>query len=147
MDSSKFNLWRSLFAFCHIDGKVTPEEVQWMTAKLSGLNFTDEQKNILQTDYRAPPRILDLLPLITKPSDRAFLVDQMRVIGHLDKDFSESEKNKMQLVHKEVMSRINLPELESMVSQVHLEMQHDQQSIFPAGSILNSFVRHSRDKS
>ncbi len=108
MDSSKFNLWRACFAFCHIDGHVSVEEKQWIDNKLNSLKFTDDQRATLQSDLQSPPQILALLPSITKPSDRAFLVDQMRVLGFLDKDFSEVERKKMELVRQEVLAKINI---------------------------------------
>jgi N-dimethylarginine dimethylaminohydrolase len=140
MDSSKFNLWRALFAFCHIDGHVSPEEKKWMDSKLDSLQFTQEQKDQLHHDYNHPPVILELLPLITKPSDRSFLVDQMRVLGHLDREFSEKERSKMEIVRQEVLSKLNLNVIEMQVAGVALE--RDAAVSFPAGSVLGTFMGH-----
>ena len=116
MDSSKFNLWRACFAFCQVDSELAKKEKLWLENKSESLNFTAEQKSILLNDLNFPPEINSLLPLITKPSDRAFLIDQMRVLAHIDGRMSQAEQLKIEETKKVVLSKIN--QRESKLRQV-----------------------------
>lgn len=117
MDSSKFNLWRACFLFCRIDGVISPEEKKWIDEKTSILPFTEEQKSTLKKDSTSAPQIDDLIKGITKPSDRAFLVDQMRVLSKIDGQLTSSEQKKLEEFRAQVLSKINLKELETVVSK------------------------------
>src|SRR5690606_16630006 len=98
MDASKFNLWRACFSFCQVDSVLAAEEKKWMDEKSSTLKFTDEQRATLLRDLNNPPSLDEILPLITKPSDRAFLVHQMRVLAHIDGDFSRREAENLEKI-------------------------------------------------
>lgn len=116
MDSSKFNLWRACFAFCHIDKVIADQEKEWLLNKAETLKFTPEEKEILLNDLKSPPDMDKILPLITRPSDRGFLVDQIRVLAKIDGTLSPEEKQKIEEIKSAVLSRINLNELERTVA-------------------------------
>ena len=127
MDSSKFNLWRACFAFCQVDSELAKKEKLWLENKSESLNFTAEQKSILLNDLNFPPEISSLLPLITKPSDRAFLIDQMRVLAHIDGRMSQAEQLKIEETKKVVLSKINLTELEQKIAALEMVSYHEDE--------------------
>ena len=127
MDSSKFNLWRACFAFCQVDSDLAKKEKSWIENKSESLKFTPEQKSILLSDLKSPPDINALLPLITKPSDRAFLVDQMRVLSHLDGTLSQVELTKIQEIKEIVLSKINQTALEQTIAADERASYHEDE--------------------
>lgn len=127
MDSSKFNVWRACFAFCQIDKELAQEERKWIEEKSNTLNFTNEQRTILLGDLNSPPEIHSILPLITKPSDRAFLVDQMRFLSRIDGTFSPEEKKKIEEIRSIVLSKVNLAAAEAQVAADELASYHEDE--------------------
>jgi uncharacterized membrane protein YebE (DUF533 family) len=115
LDSSKFNLWRACFSFCQIDSVLSEPEKNWLNTKTQTLKFTNEQKTILAQDLKSPPDILKLISQITKPSDRSFLVDQMRVLAHIDGQVSDVEKAKIDEIKNIIMANIHVADLKNQI--------------------------------
>jgi len=126
MNSSKFNIMRALIAFCHIDGKVVSEEKKWITERYHQFPFTDDQKEQLLQDLISPTDLNKIIPLITKPSDRSFLLDQMRLIAHID-DFSEEEKKVIESYRSIILKEINLDELEDLIASDEHGSYHEDE--------------------
>lgn len=122
MDKSKFNLWRACFSFCFVDGFLSPKEEEWIQSKLETLAFSDEQKKTLISDMKARPDIDQLLPLIERPADKGFLVNQMRLLSQLDNQISPQEKLKIDSALKAIMSRIDTKALEQQVIKEEQEI-------------------------
>lgn len=120
MDDSKFNLWRATFSFCFIDGFLSPEETGYIEDKLTHLKFTADQKKILMGDLKAPPAIDKLLPLITSPADRGFLVNNVRILSKLD-GLSPQEKEKIKSIHDKVMAKIDLTKVTETVAKDEMD--------------------------
>lgn len=127
MDSSKFNLWRACFAFCQVDKELARKEKEWIQSKISSLKFTDEQKRTLQDDLTSPPDITPVLEQITKPSDRAFLIDQMRVLAHIDGTVSQQERLKIEEIKAKVLAKVNLSELEAKIAADEKASYHEDE--------------------
>lgn len=127
MDDSKFNLWRACFSFCFVDGFLDPEEQKWIDSKLTTLSFTEAQKKILLRDLKSPPDIDKLLPLITKPADRGFLINHIRMLSNLDSKLSSSEKAKIDEMHKGVMSKIDLNALNDIIAADEKASYHEDE--------------------
>lgn len=121
MNQSKFYLWRACFSFCFVDGFLSPEEKAWVDEKLNMINFSDSQKQTLIKDLVSPPDIDQLLPLVTSPADRGFLVNHIRLLSKIDKTISEAEKKKIEMIEKAVLSKIDLKSLQGQVAQVETE--------------------------
>ena len=120
MDDSKFNLWRATFSFCFIDGFLSPEETSFIEEKLKAMQFTPEQKKTLMSDLKAPPAIDQLLPLITRPADRGFLVNNVRLLSKLD-GLSPKEKEKIKSIHDKVMAKIDLTKVSETVAKDEMD--------------------------
>ncbi len=141
MDSSKFHLWRACVSFCHVDKVLGEKERAWIESKSETLSFTPEQKAIILRDLVNPPRIMELLPLITKPSDRAFLVDQMRVLAYIDGTLDQEEKKKIEEIKGLLLSKINLTSLEKEIAQIENSF-YDEDEVYKVhnkASFLESF--------
>ncbi len=112
MDDSKFNLWRATFSFCFVDGFLSPEESAYIAEKLKIAPFTDDQRKTLMTDLKSPPDIEKLFPLITKPADRGFLINHIRLLAKID-NLTDVEKTKIKALETKVFSRVDLSKLEN----------------------------------
>jgi hypothetical protein len=127
MDSSKFHLWRGCISFCFIDSELSGPEKKWIEEKSQKLPFTAEQRITIAEDLNHPPDIRELLPLITKPSDRAFLVDQMRVLAAIDGKVTAEEKEMIREIKDYVLSKVYLPELEAIIAQDERASYHEEE--------------------
>lgn len=127
MEESKFNLWRACFSFCFVDGFLAPKEHEWIESKISTLAFSGDQLKILIQDLKSPPAIEKLLPLITKPADRGFLVNHVRVLAKLDSDLSVEEKQKIQMVLQAITSKIDMKALNDVIAQDEKASYHEDE--------------------
>lgn len=126
MDDSKFNLWRATFSFCFVDGFLSPEETAYLDEKLAILPLTADQKKVLMADLKSPPDIDGLLPLITKPADRGFLVNNIRSLSRID-NLSESEKKKIQVILDKVMQKIDVTHVSNTVAEDEHASYHEDE--------------------
>lgn len=127
MEESKFNLWRACFSFCFVDGFLAPKEHEWIESKLSTLAFSPDQLKVLIQDLKNPPAVEKLLPLITKPADRGFLVNHIRVLAKLDSDLSVEEKQKIQTVLKAITSKLDMNALNDVIAQDEKASYHEDE--------------------
>ena len=131
-------MWRASFAFCHVDSTLSAEEKEWIELKLKSLPFTKEEQEVVRADIKNPPNVEALFLEITNPVDKGFLVNEMRKLAHLDDNFSQSEKEKIQKIQNAVMSKINLAELEAEIGRqqtVPVPVEYD--------GFLKKFVKRS----
>jgi len=127
MEESKFNLWRACFSFCFVDGFLAPKEHEWIESKISTLAFSGDQLKILIQDLKSPPAIEKLLPLITKPADRGFLVNHVRVLAKLDSELSIEEKQKIQMVLQAITSKLDMKALNDVIAQDEKASYHEDE--------------------
>jgi hypothetical protein len=126
MDDSKFNLWRATFSFCYVDGFLSPEESDYVADKLKNLPFSEDQKKTLMSDLKSPPDIDKLLPLITRPADRGFLINHIRLVARID-NLTDSEKTKIKSLEEKVLSRVNLTELNHIIAADEAASYHEDE--------------------
>jgi hypothetical protein len=127
MEESKFNLWRACFSFCFVDGFLAPKEHEWIESKISALAFSGDQLKVLIQDLKSPPAIEKLLPLITKPADRGFLVNHIRVLAKLDSDISVDEKQKIQTVLNAITSKLDMKALNDVIALDEKASYHEDE--------------------
>ena len=127
MDDSKFNLWRATFSFCFVDGFLKPEEQKYIEEKLKTLKFTDGQKTILMKDLVSPPNFASLIPLITKPADRSFIVNHVRMLANIDNELTGIEKQKIENVLQTVLSKVDMPGLNKVVADDEKASYHEDE--------------------
>lgn len=73
----------------HADNIVTPEELKLMREIIQDLNFSEEQRDILDKDIINPENPVDMFKGISDPQDQKeffnFAYDLVMVDGHYDK--------------------------------------------------------------
>ena len=102
-------------------------EEAWINNKLQTLPFTKEQIETLKKDLSNPPEIETLLPLITKPADRGFLVNHIRILSKIDNEISETERKQIQQIHDQVMKKVDLPKLNSLIAEDEKASYHEDE--------------------
>ena len=127
MDDSKFNLWRATFSFCFVDGFLSKEEQSHIEEKLSILKFDEAQKSILMKDLRSPPDFSSILPLITNPTDKSFLINHIRVLAKIDDNLSSEEKKKIEEVKTAVLSKLNMQQLNRTIADDEKASYHEDE--------------------
>ena len=108
MDNSKFHMWRATIAMAWVDNKVTAEEKAWLKEKFANAEFSTEQKEMIENDFKQSCDLDSLLPHITTPAHRSQLVYFARLIFHSDKDFNAEEKQTLKEIEEKVMGVADL---------------------------------------
>lgn len=117
---SKFNMWRACIGVIWIDGKITKEEKEWILEKINILQLSQTERDVLKQDLDHGVNMEEVLELISDKRDRAFLCHQIRVIGHLDGDYSSSERALYQLWNDKILSSISLEEVEEAMKNISI---------------------------
>lgn len=126
-NDSKFNMWRGCIGVIWIDGKVDEKEQEWMKEKLNSLPFTPEQKVVLEQDLANGVRLESVLPQITDRKDRAFLAHQVRVIGHLDGEYSSDEKEFYEKWNKIILDGVDLDFFNALIEADEKASYHEDE--------------------
>lgn len=127
MSESKFNMWRSCVAVVHLDKIVTNEEKKWVEDKSKNLPLSQEQRNILRNDLETGLHFEEAFKKISEKKDLAFLLNTMRVIGFLDKDFSAVEKEKFKKLEDIILKGIDLISIEKEVRDMEIQSYHEDE--------------------
>jgi hypothetical protein len=148
MSNSKFNMWRSCIAVVHLDKLVTKEERAWVEDRIKNLPLSNDQRLILIADLENGLNFEESFKKITDKKDLAFLLNTVRVIGFLDKDFSEIEKNNFNKLESIVLKGIDLKAIESQVEEMEKQSYHEDEIYkdYNRGSVFekihHSFMRY-----
>lgn len=142
-NDSKFHMWRGCVAAVWADGVVSSEEREWVLKKIEGLPFTPEQKETLLKDLEGRGDFAEIVSKITDKKDRAFLAHQIRVIGNLDKNYSEEEKKLFSAWHDSVMKGVDLSELEKIVAEDE-KLSYHEDEVYKAHNKTSIFERTFR---
>jgi len=118
LNESKFNMWRACIAIIHVDGNIAKEELQWAMEKINSIKMSSDQKNLLNEDLKKSPDLKDLLKKITHKPDLAFLLHMVRVISHLDNNYSSQEKDTYNALEKMILKGIDLEEIEHLITDL-----------------------------
>jgi hypothetical protein len=111
-------MWRSCVAAVHLDNVVTPEERQWVEEKIKKLPLTEEQRATLRSDLEDGTNFEEAFKKISDKKDLAFLLNTLRVISFLDKDFSEIEKKNFNNLEAIVLKGLNLKAITAEVEAI-----------------------------
>lgn len=148
-DDSKFNVWRACIGIIWIDGIVQTEERDWIEDRIEKLRFTDEQREILKQDLANNINFEEVFSKITRPADRGFLVHQIRVISHMDSDFSPKERALLQKWNDFVMKRVDMDEVLADITQAQAEhdeeMEAEQEEEFDRHSFFDRLIGDLED--
>ncbi|MBI2520774.1 MAG: TerB family tellurite resistance protein [Bdellovibrio sp.] len=129
LTESKLFMWRACMTIFHLDGKITPAEQKWAEEKINSLPISREEKDILRADFKSPPALKSLIPKITHPPDKAFLLHMVNVLGHLDGEFHESEKQLFSSLQNEIMGCLDMSAIERDVQKMEAD-SYDKKAVF-----------------
>tara|TARA_B100001989_G_C24532475_1_gene462418 strand:- start:745 stop:1263 length:519 start_codon:yes stop_codon:yes gene_type:complete len=97
--TSKFYMLRCLVAMAHADGIICEAEQAYISALMSRLPLTDDQRKTLYDDLDTPQKIEDLLPYINAPKFRGQLCYFARLMAYKDGVLSPSEEQLLEKMH------------------------------------------------
>lgn len=133
MNIEKYKLWRLALSTIHIDGKVTAEEKRWFENSIksleqnSVLKFSEEQiaelKEILTTPVT---NFLEEFNALEKPSDCAFVLHILRIVGHVDKDFGEDEKKMYKTLEQACLKGVDVASVDAETTKLENESYHEK---------------------
>ncbi len=136
-NESKFHMWRACIGVVWVDGDLDANEENWVLEKIKNLNFTDEQREILKQDLKGSIDFPKIVSKITDKKDRAFLVHEIRVIGHLDDDYSSHEQELLNSWREFVLKGVDLVELEKIIAE-------DEKASYHEDEVYKVHNKHSR---
>ena len=130
MTEEKFKLWKLALGLIHLDGKVTREEQEWFDARIESikrnkvLQFSDEQISELKSILLEPiENYLEDFRQLKKPADCALLVHFVRIVGHLDQDFSSKEKALLELLETECLAGVDMNTVRAELAKVEKNIE------------------------
>ena len=127
MSESKFNMWRACVSIVHLDSVVTSEERKWVEEKILKLPLTIDQAAILKADLAKPLNFEEAFKKVTDKSDLAFVLNTLRVVGHLDKNFSTTEKESFNKLEKIILANLDLKAMAAEVEAIELASYHEDE--------------------
>ena len=133
-------MWRACMTVFHLDGKISAMEKQWAEDKINSLPISNEEKDILRNDFKTPSSLKTLIPKITHPPDKAFLLHMINVLGHLDGEFHESERQVFLTLQKEIMGGLKMSNIEDEVKK----MEEESYAINNKASLLEHVFKKAR---
>ena len=93
VSESEFNKWRAIFALTHVDGYVHPDELRIMRDILNTLEFTADQRRILEEDMSQAKHIDDYFLEISDLQDRRNFFKFARLVAICDQDYDTTEQD------------------------------------------------------
>jgi hypothetical protein len=98
VSDDKFAMWRAVFAFALVDGKLTLEEQNILTHHIETVPFSREQVKILRDDMRAPHDVEALYSEISANAHQEEFCALARTLVWCDGDIDLQEKEILQRV-------------------------------------------------
>lgn len=124
LTESKFHMWRGCVAILLIDKKVHEKELKWFEEKIRGLDLSDEQRQIIFNDLEKSVSFEEIIPLVTNKADKAFLLHQVRVLGHLDGEFDSEEKEAFRKLEMVILDKLDIEGIRAEVEKMEIESYH-----------------------
>ena len=78
-------------------------------------------------DLVSPADFSSILPLITKPADRGFIVNHVRMLAQIDGTFSPEEKEKIENVRGTVLTKLDMDDLNSIIAADEKASYHEDE--------------------
>ena len=121
--TSRFMMWRAIFALAHADGIVTPEENTFMRDALEAHNFSGHQRRILENDISQKQDVGQMFAGIIDHKDRSDFFTFARLIVWCDGDFDEQERI---ILTQLKQTHIQSIDFDSMVKEVQLAFDESE---------------------
>lgn len=111
LTTSRFYMWRAVFALAHADGVVTHEEAQFLSRHLARLPLTAEQREILTEDVREPQNPSLMFSRISNQVDRKDFFVHARLLVWCDNDYDAQEQKILGALQREYLNNLDDDEL------------------------------------
>lgn len=98
LTSSRFHMWRAIFALAHADGHVSDDERRVMQSYLAELPVSDEQKKTLSDDIETRHEVSLMFSKVTNEKDIEDFFVFARLLVWCDGNFDEQERQIMALL-------------------------------------------------
>ncbi|MDD0853593.1 hypothetical protein HBN50_10810 [Halobacteriovorax sp. GB3] len=126
MTESKFNMWRGTIALAYIDSELTKEERSWIQDHLRKIPFSQSQWEILAKDLEEGLKLDDILPLITEPKDRAFLLNFANQLFRED-GIVPIEKKTYENLEKKIMQGIDILSITNKIEKEFGDLEKERE--------------------
>ncbi len=91
------------------------------------LPLSNEQKKTLVNDLDVGVNFEESFSRVSEKTDLAFLLNTIRVLGFIDKNFSEIEKAAFTKLEKIVLAGLNLKAMTAQVEAMEKESYHERE--------------------
>ncbi len=133
MDDNKFRLWKLALSTIHIDGKVTEEEIKWFKKTIKSLEensvlklSSDQIENLKDTLKTPVINFVEEFQLLNKPADSAFVLHILRIVSHVDSDFSTSEKAMYKTLEQACLKGVDIKAIDAKTDLMEEESYHEK---------------------
>jgi len=127
LTESKFNMWRACVAILIIDNNLDDKEKSWFESKLQQIPFSTEQLDILRDDLRSGLRFEEIIEKVADRRDKAFLLHQVRVLGHLDGNFDKFERDAFVKLETIILKKLDLEGIRSEIEELDKSSYHEDE--------------------
>lgn len=111
VSDSQFHMWRTLFALIHVDNVIANEEIRYAAEALVDVDFTEEQRRILQTDLTTPQNPAQMFAGITDLRDQARFFKFAKELVWVDRNYAREEKEIVLLLEAAHINELDLDEV------------------------------------
>jgi len=108
ISDSRFNMWRAVFAMAHADGKIDPDETDYMDKYLGRLRLGPEQQEQLRREAANPPDMEEVIENVTQPLDRSELVYFARLLAWSDDEMHDDEDVLLAKLNSNAMDKADI---------------------------------------
>lgn len=124
LSESRFNMWRAVFALAHIDGRVVPEEFEFMGRYLNTVPLSEKQRQTLMRDMEKPGGDVGaFLEKVTEPGDQADFFQFARMICWCDGDYDAQEEAIYALFLRDHLQKYNIAHIRKQMQETrHLSL-------------------------
>ncbi len=131
LSSSRFYMWRTIFALAHADGVVSEQEIDFLNKNTENLPLSDSQREILSKDLVEEKDPAVMFTQVMDGKDREEFFTLARVLCWSDGDYDEQEKRVMNIlsdIQADKESKTLLERSRATVHEIHLARdQWDQE--------------------
>lgn len=120
---SRFYMWRAVFAFAHLDGEVSSQEVDFIENYLEYTPFSEEQKTTIREDIVTPQNVNEMLIGISATEDQADFFQFAQMMAWADGSLDDTEKKLIERLSAEQMNRFNKEEIAQNIRQTRKAAQ------------------------
>lgn len=122
VSDSEFYMWRALFALVHADDVVTHEEIRFMAETFEDVEFSDEQRRIMEEDVKTPQDAEEMFEKITEQAHQVVFFDHARKLIIADGNYAQEEQNVMVRLYKK---HIEAVDVDALIGKVNMQLEKD----------------------